>query len=141
MRNFGEVVPGLLWRSGKYTASQLRHSVHLHKIEQVIDLRDRLPLLAISTYQHIGVKFINFPVDEYRGLHPNALDIWDGQTPTLVHCWKGAHRTGAWVARFRIEQCGWPEKQALKEMISFGFGSISLHQELFRSVFSESGTI
>jgi len=135
MRNFGEVVPGRLWRSGKYSARELKKVVGLHKIEQVIDLRDRPQLLADSTYQRIGVKFINFPIDEYQGLPKNALGIWDKKTPTLIHCWKGAHRTGAWGARFRIEHCEWSKEQALKEMLDFGFGNIRLHQELFDSVF------
>lgn len=138
MRNFSEVIPDLLWRSGKYSAWELRQAVQLHGIKQVIDLRDRPPLLAASTYKRAGVKFINFPVDEYQGLPDDALEIWDGQMPTLIHCWKGAHRTGAWVARLRFVYCGWSEKQALDEMFEFGFGNISQHQELFGSIFDES---
>lgn len=136
MRNFGEVIPSRLWRSGKYSARELMQAVNEHNIKLVIDLRDRPQLLADSTYRRIGVSFINFPVNEYQGLPKNALDIWDKKTPALIHCWKGAHRTGAWVARLRIKYCGWSRAQALDEMLRFGFGNISLHSQLFVSVFN-----
>lgn len=132
IRNFGVVTPGLLYRSGKYTTRQLAQVVQKYGIEQVIDLRDRKPLLARSTYKRIGVAFVHYPIDEYKALPSNALSIWDRETPTLIHCWNGAHRTGAWVARYRISQ-GWTKEEAIAEMMAYGFGPIGKHRALYES--------
>lgn len=134
MRNFDIVIPGLLFRSGKYNAGQLRECVTQYNIKKVIDLRDRVQLLADSTYKKIGVTFSQFSLDETRPLPSNALTVFDGVTPTLIHCWKGAHRTGAWVATYRILKQGWGVDKAIAEMMNFGFGNPSKHIELYESV-------
>lgn len=136
MRNFGIVVPGLLYRSGKYTAKQLAQTIQQYGIRQVIDLRDReKPLLSARTYQRIGIVFRRCPLDECSPLPPGILAVWDGRIPTLVHCWKGAHRTGAWVARYRMVYQGWSRDQAIAEMMAYGFGSPESHEALYESIF------
>lgn len=135
IRNFGEVIPGKLWRSGRYTAAALRHVVLQYGIRQVIDLRDReATLLADSTYQRMGVSFVRYPLNETKGLPGAALAVWDGVTPSLIHCWKGAHRTGAWVARLRLERMGWAATAVYDELMGYGFGRITDHHELYKSI-------
>ncbi len=135
IHNFGEVVPGQLWRSGRYTASALCHMVQQCGIRQVIDLRDReSALLAARTYRRMGISFVRYPLDETKGLPDAALEVWDGVTPTLIHCWKGAHRTGAWVARLRLERMGWTATAVHDELMGYGFGRIADHHELYKSI-------
>jgi len=134
MRNFGVVVSGLLYRSGKYQASELHQCVKRFGIKKVVDLRDRVQLFADSTYQNIGVEFRKYPLDENRPFPVDALSVFDGQTPTLVHCWKGVHRTGAWVAMYRILRQEWRTNEAIAEMMGYGFGEPSKHIELYESV-------
>lgn len=129
--NFAPVT-ALLYRSGRYSAHGLRQVVEQHGIKRVIDLRDHLkPLLAISTYQRMGVVFERVPIDEYAPLPAMNIEL---ECPTLIHCWRGAHRTGALVARYRLAQ-GWSREQAWAEMASFGFGNIAARAQLFSSVF------
>jgi Protein tyrosine/serine phosphatase len=42
--------------------------------------------------------------------------------PALVHCQRGADRTGLMCAMYRITVCGWTKEQALAEMKDGGFG-------------------
>lgn len=133
-RNFGIVIPSKLFRSGKYLVRELKYITQQHNIEQVIDLRNKSPLLVTKTYQRIGLDFKQIPLSENAPLPPGILEIWDRQTPTVIHCWKGAHRTGAWIAKFRRSQ-GWSETDILAEMMQFGFGDPAKHPALYRSIF------
>lgn len=64
MRNFGVVIPDLLYRSGRYKAWELKAVADRYEIAMVVDLRDRPPLLTASTYARLGLKFIHYPVCE-----------------------------------------------------------------------------
>jgi protein tyrosine/serine phosphatase len=44
------------------------------------------------------------------------------RTPVLVHCQRGADRTGAMIAVYRIAVQGWSQAEALREMTGGGFG-------------------
>jgi len=135
MRNFDVVIPGALYRSGKYNARELRKAVEQHGIRRVVDLRNQSPLLAASTYRRMGVEFSMLRLSEYEPLPAGILDVFDGQTPTLVHCWKGAHRTGAWVAALRRRQ-GWDRVEIDAELQRYGFGDAERHQELYESIWT-----
>lgn len=134
---FAEVAPGL-FRSGRYRAHTLRKLVDTHGIRRVIDLRDRDPLFTARTYERMGVEFLRCPIDEHA---PQSLDYLDRivrlalETPTLVHCWKGSHRTGVVVAWYRMAECAWSNAQVFQEMQEFGFGKVEAHEPLFESVF------
>ena len=41
--------------------------------------------------------------------------------PVFFHCRRGADRTGAMAAIYRIEACGWTPEEAIEEMRTFGF--------------------
>jgi protein tyrosine/serine phosphatase len=44
------------------------------------------------------------------------------RTPVLVHCQRGADRTGAMIAIYRIAVQGWTKEEAIREMTQGGFG-------------------
>lgn len=54
--------------------------------------------------------------------------------PVAVHCWRGADRTGAVVAAWRIARDGWPPAQALEEMCAGGFGHDAWFDNLQRLI-------
>lgn len=133
MRRFAEYAPRR-FRSGKYSASELRAAIRDHAIARVVDLRDRdQTLLAQRTYASLGVEFVRWPVDERRPLSPDVLDVVD-RPGTLVHCWKGSHRTGAVVAMLRL-RAGWTPEATWAELQRFDFGPWADHAELAASVF------
>jgi tyrosine-protein phosphatase SIW14 len=44
--------------------------------------------------------------------------------PVLLHCFAGSHRTGAYVAIFRMEYEGWSNRQVLEEMTLYGYENL-----------------
>ena len=56
-----------------------------------------------------------------------ALDAWfdlvedPANWPIYVHCQSGIHRTGLYVALFRMQYPGWSPERALNEMRANGF--------------------
>lgn len=44
------------------------------------------------------------------------------RTPVLVHCQRGADRTGAMIAVYRLAVQGWSKEEAIREMTGGGFG-------------------
>lgn len=132
MRRFSEYAPRR-FRSGKYAAFELREAVAAHQISRVVDLRDREPLLSERTYASIGVELVRVSVDETRPLPRGLVEIVD-VPGTLVHCWKGSHRTGAVVATMRMRD-GWEPSCVWEEMQAFGFGAWDDHAALAEGVF------
>lgn len=133
LRRFAEFDRGL-FRSGKYSAGELKLALTHNAIRRVVDLRDNpRQLLASSTYAKLGVEYVRFPIDEHLGLPAlNVLSLL--VRGTLVHCWKGSHRTGAVVAAHRLHT-GWTRSATWDEMQRFGFGEWRKHERLAESVF------
>ena len=84
-----------------------------------------------------GMKYINVPM---TGLTPpteaeitNILGILeDGTTgPVFVHCQRGADRTGAVIASYRIEHDGWDNARALKEAMANGMSFFQFPRQSF----------
>ncbi|MFW6132253.1 MAG: hypothetical protein ACOC8F_00035 [Planctomycetota bacterium] len=61
------------------------------------------------------------PPDELRGV----LDIFDDDTPALVHCSAGVHRTGYAVGAYRVLRQGWSAERAREEMQRFSWKDLS----------------
>ena len=54
--------------------------------------------------------------------------------PVFVHCQRGADRTGAAVALYRIKIQKWPVDEAIAEMVSGGYHFHRIHNHLKRFI-------
>jgi protein tyrosine/serine phosphatase len=76
----------------------------------------------------LGLRYFNVPVSragrpsEGRIKELMALIDAPGNQPVFVHCKRGADRTGAIIAVYRITHDGWTGEQALAEAEAFGMG-------------------
>ena len=76
----------------------------------------------------LGLRYFNVPIS--RAGRPSQermqelMAILDAPAnqPVFVHCKRGADRTGALVAVYRITHDGWTAERALEEAESFGLG-------------------
>ena len=84
-----------------------------------------------------GMKYINVPM---TGLTPPSeaeitkiLGMLEDSTtgPVFVHCQRGADRTGAVIASYRIEHDGWDSARALKEAMANGMSFFQVPRQSF----------
>jgi tyrosine-protein phosphatase SIW14 len=84
-----------------------------------------------------GMQYINIPM---TGLTPpteaeitRILGLLEDYTtgPVFVHCMRGADRTGAVIASYRIEHDGWDNTRALKEAMANGMSFFQLPRQSF----------
>lgn len=54
--------------------------------------------------------------------------------PVFVHCQRGADRTGAMCAMYRIVVCGWTKAEAIAEMKDGGFDYSPVWHSLITSI-------
>jgi protein-tyrosine phosphatase len=97
-------------------------------VKTVLDLRedDARSSQEAQVVTSLGMQYVNVPMS---GLTPPteaetakilAL-LEDGKAGTVfVHCWRGADRTGAVIAAYRIDHDHWDNSRALKEALSCG---------------------
>ena len=109
------VKPGILYRSGQLTSTQLAEAVRRYGIRTVVNFQ--LPGKEMETERALartlGVDFVNLPMpgdgfgEEYQ--FRKVLEIVDdlSRRPVLVHCARGTCRTGSAVALYRFERDGW----------------------------------
>jgi tyrosine-protein phosphatase SIW14 len=97
-------------------------------IKTVIDLReaDDRSMAEKRVVEAAGMRYVSVPM---RGMHTptdeqvsQVLKLFDdrGAGPVFVHCRRGADRTGAVVACYRIGHDGWDNQKALGEAKSLG---------------------
>jgi protein tyrosine/serine phosphatase len=139
LRNLRVVRDGVLYRSGQLSARGLKHVIEQYGIRTVVSLRDAdapgKPPPDLREEEYCRLQEINF----YR-LPPRAWELSNGiapvepnvrqfrailddpkNHPVLLHCFAGAHRTGAYCAVYRLEYEGWPLAAALDEMRACGY--------------------
>jgi protein tyrosine phosphatase (PTP) superfamily phosphohydrolase (DUF442 family) len=84
-----------------------------------------------------GMKYINIPM---TGLTPPSeaettkiLGMLEDSTtgPVFIHCQRGADRTGAVIASYRIEHDGWDNARALKEAMANGMSFFQIPRQSF----------
>ena len=74
------------------------------------------------------IEFVYWPMDSRKPLEEKywidfvRMSQDPDRTPILIHCAEGKHRTGFFVAIYRLVVDKWPIDKALTEMQSFGFG-------------------
>lgn len=141
-RNLRVVEPGTLYRSGQMSVEGLAKTVRDHGIKTVICLRDvrddgkpapdkgEAEWCAANGVEHVVLTPALWEAppgsrDDTPPIEPNLraflkLTTDASKTPALVHCFAGIHRTGGYVAFYRIEVQGWSAEEALREMQSMG---------------------
>jgi len=109
----------------------------------VIDLReaDERSQSEEGVVTAAGMKYVNVPM---TGLTPPSeseiskiLGILenDNTGPAFVHCQRGADRTGAVIAAYRIDHDHWDNARALREAKSDGMGFFQFPRESYIRAF------
>jgi len=143
MRNFRVVREGVLYRSGQMTLPALKRVVQERSIRAIVCLRDSnvsgksaAAELAEEEYcKQAGLLYVRIPPRAWEGPDGTApvdegvrtfLEVMadSHNYPVLVHCFAGVHRTGAYVAIYRMEHEGWTNEQAIEEMKTCGYFNI-----------------
>jgi tyrosine-protein phosphatase SIW14 len=138
-RNFRTVKPGVLYRSGQLSLSGLERICRDHEIRTVITLRESHvpgqphPDAAEEAYcKKQDIFHFRLPpkcwwsADGSVPAEENVrkfLAIMDDPKhhPVLIHCYAGAHRTGAYCCIFRMEYDRWSTAEALEELQRCGY--------------------
>ena len=138
-RNIRVVDDGVLYRSGQMTPEGFQRTVREFGIRTVISLRDSKDEGKVSADQaeveycrEQGITHFRFAQARWQlpdGSHPVATNMTEFlrilsdpemKKPVLVHCFAGIHRTGGYVAVYRMEYDGWSAAEAIEEMRSMG---------------------
>jgi tyrosine-protein phosphatase SIW14 len=149
-KRFREVTPGVLYRSGQFTASGLREIVKAHGIRSIVNLQEEnndpfMPeewltkphIRESALCQELGVKYHTIlscgeilpAPDIAQGKRPSAIHQWlaimddPNNYPVLLHCKAGLHRTGRLTAIYRMEYEAWSHGRAMTELRANGYGN------------------
>ncbi len=125
-KNFGEVDPGRLYRSGQLTPEAFRRVVEQHHVKTIIDLgsgkyEPEVERLNANVARSLGVtRYVGALEGDGTG-NPNwyvwALRIASdpANQPVLVHCGAGSERTGMLVALYKNAHTGQPLERGYEE--------------------------
>ena len=108
-------------------------------IKTVLDLREdgERATAEAQLVTSLGMQYVNVAM---TGLTPPTLAeitrilalLEDGTAGVVfVHCMRGADRTGAVIAAYRIDHDHWDNSRALKEALSFGMSPLQLPRQNF----------
>ncbi len=143
-RGFRVVREGVLYRSAQLPLSALKQVIHDHKIKTIVTLRDsytpgeRPPDLEEEAYcELMELNYIRIapahwesdvpgmPPPVEKGVRTFREVMADPSNyPVLVHCFAGIHRTGAYVAIYRMEQEHWSNARAIEEVKACGYTNL-----------------
>lgn len=126
IKNFGQVVPGKIYRSAAPDFVSLQAARKEVGIKSVLDLRQDWTLAEWRGYAYVlhsrlGITAYNIAFDDKA--YPRAVDVATAMAiltneenyPILVHCAGGRHRTGGIIAEYRKRYQGWTPEEAYKE--------------------------
>jgi tyrosine-protein phosphatase SIW14 len=147
-RNFREVEPAVLYRSGQMTPAGLARMWHQYGFGTVVSLRDHDGLSEQVGGQFWeqswcaaqDVVFVRIPPRSWWSARPAEEPppaaaavkeflrvIHDPQKhprPILLHCFAGTHRTGVFQAIWRMEVDRWTNTQAIAELRRNGYDTL-----------------
>lgn len=146
LRHFAVVRPGVLYRSAQLTPLGLQRLLDEYGIRTIVTLREgnsQADQEEQAFCERRGLKFVRIPLLSWDGVQGSApveqglhtfLDLLRDSTnhPILIHCYRGVHRTGAYVAIYRMEYEGWTVQQAMREMVAHGYTILHKHQDVCR---------
>jgi len=142
-RNFSVVTPGVLFRSAQLPTSGLRRLQHDYGIQAVVCIRDESPTTEAERLwcEQNEVRFVRIDGRNWTGkagsspvdgcLRQFLEVVADPKNhPVLIHCFAGIHRTGGYVAVYRMEVEGWTVEEALHELRSRGYDRIDSEEDI-----------
>ena len=108
-------------------------------VKTVLDLRedDDRSYREARVVTSLGMQYVNVPMTRLTPpTEPEITKILalleDGTAGAVfVHCMRGADRTGAVIAAYRIDHDHWDNSRALKEAMSFGMSFFQLPRQNF----------
>jgi protein tyrosine/serine phosphatase len=108
-------------------------------IKVVLDLRehDSRALAEERTVTAAGMRYIGVPMTGMTPPTPAETQkvlslLEDSATgPVFVHCKRGADRTGAVIAAYRIDHDNWGGLQALQEALARGMSHLQFRRQSF----------
>ena len=144
MRNLRAVRHGVLYRSAQLPVAGLKRVVQDHGIRTVVNLRDGTTAIDGAEEQYCrdnGIRFVRIAPLHWDGVQGAApvdaglkkfLDVVrdPANQPVLIHCYRGVHRTGGYVAVYRMEMEGWDLDRAIQEMVDLGYTQIGDHGDV-----------
>lgn len=127
-RNFHSVQQNALYRSAQLKPNELELAIDHLRIRTIINLRGEHPEKGwyrdeATVAANHGVRLINIAMSATRipsrGELLALLDAYrDAERPILVHCARGADRTGEAVALYLMDQMGRSRNDALSALSS-----------------------
>ena len=115
--NFDVVVPGKIYRSGRFDERFIRYLHEHYGVRSIISLTG--PLAAHETARQLGIQVIVFgwapPVPPPPAELRAVLDYLEEQGPVLVHCSAGSDRTGYAILAYRVLRQNWSIENAVEE--------------------------
>jgi tyrosine-protein phosphatase SIW14 len=144
MRNFRVVEPQTIFRSGLMSPAGLERTIREQGIRTVVTLRAEedgslkhdVDRAEEALCRSLGIRYEKLAYRNWEA--PNGpppadrtvrefFEIMDQRNeigPVLVHCLAGKHRTGAYIALYRMEYQGWSNAEAIADMQNAGYDEI-----------------
>jgi protein tyrosine/serine phosphatase len=147
-RNFRVVESGVLYRSGQLSIPGLKRILNDYGIRTIVTLRDTYvpgkapPDLAEENFcrdqelNYVRITPLGWwspdgTVPAEEGVR-KFLEVMDDPKnyPVHLHCFAGTHRSGAYVAIYRMEYQHWSNAEALAELKANGYINLDEEQDI-----------
>jgi tyrosine-protein phosphatase SIW14 len=147
IQNFYQV-DGYVYRGAQPTDEGFKYLAKIG-VKTVLDLRkcDERSSAEEHVVTALGMQYVNVPM---TGLTPPteaqiskilALLEDNATGPVFVHCKRGADRTGAVIAAYRIDHDHWNNARALKEAMSSGMSFFQFPRQSYILRFQPRGPL
>lgn len=131
-KRWGEVKPGLLFRSGWLDPALMEKTLRKHNIKTIVNLvgPSEKGEFEKEVAKKLGIEIHYFGMSgggraENPDLYPKAIkvafDSMEASKPVLVHCSAGSQRAGTFVAIYQLLVEKLDSKSVLNEMFAHNF--------------------